>query len=655
MSSNKLGSIYATTISSEKYIIINSQNIELSGNVIMKQDVTINNGLLNSNSVIPNVTNSASLGSTTNLWSNAYITNISVSNISISGTITLPANSINSSHIQTGTILGQDISDLNITEGKIGALAVTEGKIGALAVTDAKIATGTISLGKLSAGAITSLTTPTANSINSSHIIDGAILGTDISNRTITASNIAIGTITNFEILDGAITGAKIGSSTIEGGNIAAGTITSSNILDGTITGTDIVSGTITSSNILDGTITGTDIASGTITSSNILDGTITGTDIASGTITSSNILDGTITGTDIASGTITSSNILDGTITGTDIASGTITSSNILDGTITGTDIASGTITSSNILDGTILGQDISDLNITDAKIATGTISLGKLSAACISSLTTSGAPGPNSIDSSHIINRSIVAEDIALGTIKGENIALGTIKGDNIEDGTITGTDIQSGTITSTQLSSALTNQLASLQASMNYLLANAVIMSADTIFIGTGSGPTQWLNIPINLVANESVEVNIQFKFTGNYINNEVYLLYTIGNNHYNFSEWRCTGTYQSANPTGWDSGYPNTGGSLVFRSVETLDLDCVLNFKINKVIDNVGTYKRHYIIGTGVYCYSGIGTCRVEYAGMAETNGNLNLVPTGIRIYHGYGYAMKARYHTISNPI
>jgi len=615
MSSNKLGSIYATTISSEKYIIINSQNIELSGNVIMKQDVTINNGLLNSNSVIPNVTNSASLGSTTNLWSNAYITNISVSNISISGTITLPANSINSSHIQTGTILGQDISDLNITEGKIGALAVTEGKIGALAVTDAKIATGTISLGKLSAGAITSLTTPTANSINSSHIIDGAILGTDISNRTITASNIAIGTITNFEILDGAITGAKIGSSTIEGGNIAAGTITSSNILDGTITGTDIVSGTITSSNILDGTITGTDIASGTITSSNILDGTITGTDIASGTITSSNILDGTITGTDIASGTITSS----------------------------------------NILDGTILGQDISDLNITDAKIATGTISLGKLSAACISSLTTATAPAPNSIDSSHIINRSIVAEDIALGTIKGENIALGTIKGDNIEDGTITGTDIQSGTITSTQLSSALTNQLASLQASMNYLLANAVIMSADTIFIGTGSGPTQWLNIPINLVANESVEVNIQFKFTGNYINNEVYLLYTIGNNHYNFSEWRCTGTYQSANPTGWDSGYPNTGGSLVFRSVETLDLDCVLNFKINKVIDNVGTYKRHYIIGTGVYCYSGIGTCRVEYAGMAETNGNLNLVPTGIRIYHGYGYAMKARYHTISNPI
>ena len=34
MTSNNLGSIYATTISSEKYIFITSQNIELSGNVI---------------------------------------------------------------------------------------------------------------------------------------------------------------------------------------------------------------------------------------------------------------------------------------------------------------------------------------------------------------------------------------------------------------------------------------------------------------------------------------------------------------------------------------------------------------------------------------------------------------------------------------------
>jgi hypothetical protein len=80
MSSNNIGSIYATTISSEKYIVIDSQNIELSGNVIIKTNVTINNGSFNTNSLIPNVNNSASLGTTGSSWSNAYIHDLSVNN-----------------------------------------------------------------------------------------------------------------------------------------------------------------------------------------------------------------------------------------------------------------------------------------------------------------------------------------------------------------------------------------------------------------------------------------------------------------------------------------------------------------------------------------------------------------------------------------------
>jgi hypothetical protein len=88
-----MSSIYATTISSEKYIIINSQNIELSGNVIMKEHVTISNGLLNTNSVIPNVTNNASLGSTSNRWSNAYIRDLSVNNnLQVTGNVKISEN-----------------------------------------------------------------------------------------------------------------------------------------------------------------------------------------------------------------------------------------------------------------------------------------------------------------------------------------------------------------------------------------------------------------------------------------------------------------------------------------------------------------------------------------------------------------------------------
>jgi hypothetical protein len=88
-----MSSIYATTISSEKYIIINSQNIELSGNVIMKEHVTISNGLLNTNSVIPNVTNNASLGSTSSSWSNAYIRDLSVNNnLQVTGNVYISEN-----------------------------------------------------------------------------------------------------------------------------------------------------------------------------------------------------------------------------------------------------------------------------------------------------------------------------------------------------------------------------------------------------------------------------------------------------------------------------------------------------------------------------------------------------------------------------------
>ena len=79
---NVLGSIYATTISSEKYIVITSQNIELSGNVIMKANhaISISNGIFNTNSIVPNVPNSASLGSTSTSWSNAYFRDLSVNN-----------------------------------------------------------------------------------------------------------------------------------------------------------------------------------------------------------------------------------------------------------------------------------------------------------------------------------------------------------------------------------------------------------------------------------------------------------------------------------------------------------------------------------------------------------------------------------------------
>ena len=98
---SELGSIYATTISSEKYIIIASQNIELSGNVIIKNDATLSSDLLYTNSLVPNVPNSASLGSIDKMWSNAYINDVSINNnLQVTGNVYISGN-LEASNIYT--------------------------------------------------------------------------------------------------------------------------------------------------------------------------------------------------------------------------------------------------------------------------------------------------------------------------------------------------------------------------------------------------------------------------------------------------------------------------------------------------------------------------------------------------------------------------
>jgi hypothetical protein len=53
----------------------------------MKNGATLSSGLLNTNSIVPNETNSVSLGTSSKIWSNAYIHDISATNIEVSGNI----------------------------------------------------------------------------------------------------------------------------------------------------------------------------------------------------------------------------------------------------------------------------------------------------------------------------------------------------------------------------------------------------------------------------------------------------------------------------------------------------------------------------------------------------------------------------------------
>jgi hypothetical protein len=85
----------------------------------------------------------------------------------------------------------------------------------------------------------------TANSVNSSHIINGSILTEDICDNAITNDKIAANAVTNTKIANDSITHAKLTGNCVQ----------SHNIVDGTILGTDICNNTITGSKIADGTI----------------------------------------------------------------------------------------------------------------------------------------------------------------------------------------------------------------------------------------------------------------------------------------------------------------------------------------------------------------------------------------------------------------
>jgi hypothetical protein len=73
-------------------------------------------------SIIPSNTNIFNLGSTTNYWRNAYITNISASNISVSETITLPANSITYDKLNSN--ITSLITNSNITRNLLAITSV---------------------------------------------------------------------------------------------------------------------------------------------------------------------------------------------------------------------------------------------------------------------------------------------------------------------------------------------------------------------------------------------------------------------------------------------------------------------------------------------------------------------------------------------------
>ena len=618
-----------------------------------------------SGDIIPSTDNVYKLGDVSKNWSNAYINDLSVSNISVSGnilfglsggnitsilnakansdnptftgTVTLPANSINSSHIQNRTILGEDIStgtidlsnlstsaitnlqitpansinsshiingtllaediadlnitsakiaDLNVTEGKIAGLAVTEGKIGALAVTTGKIADLNVTSAK-----IADLNVTTAK------IADLNVTTGKIADLNVTTGKIADLNVTTGKIADLAVTDAKIANTTISLGKLSASAIT-------TLQTTPASS--INSSHIQDGTLTGGDIAIETITNNNIANLTLGGEKISNFTITSEKIANYTIGGEKLVNNTITNQNIANETITKFQIAPNAITNEKIASSAVLAINIATGAVNSSHIQTGSILGEDIS----------AGTINLSNLSASAIASLQTTPA---NSINSSHIQNGSILTEDISNNAITNTKIADFSISNSKLQDdsidsrkiiaGSILGTDIATNQIGVSHLTGTAYLDLTTTQAPnsinsshiqdgsilgndiSNNAITTTKIADGNVTYAKLNSDVTSLINsnivrslggsgsnataipISVDLVNNRSVEIEITFTFFGSIFGNRLWAIYKGIDNVYRSFEYHNLTTLSGRIIDPW---YREDWGAAAYRGMCGFDI-------------------------------------------------------------------------------
>jgi hypothetical protein len=362
-------------------------------------------------------------------------------NVTFTGTVNLPDNTVGTSDIETGAVTTAKIATAGVTSVKIedGAIssakiadgAVTTAKISDTAVTTAKIADNNITSSKIATSAVSSSKIEDG-AVSSTKISDGAVTTAKISDSSITSAKIADGTIATADIADLAITSAKIGNGSISDSHISSSAAIAVSKIDGlqalldakqsassasaslalkanldapTFTGVVVLPSTTSIGNVSDVEIGYLDGVTSSVqtqisskaSSSSVSSHTSATTNVhgisdtaalATKTYADGKASDALTTAegyTDSAIATeVTNRNSAITTATANVVKTtdtGTVTSAMIANGTIATVDIADGAITSAKIADGTIATVDIADGAITSAKILDGTIVDGDIS----------------------------------------------------------------------------------------------------------------------------------------------------------------------------------------------------------------------------------------------------------------------------------
>ena len=167
--------------------------------------------------------------------------------------------------------------------------------------------------------------------------------------------------------------------------------------------------------------------------------------------------------------------------------------------------------------------------------------------------------------------------------------------------------------------------------------------------SIIIPDGSGNDPGLVIPIDMVNNDSVEINLKFEFTGTNNGNELYISYKSLGENKEFRHNLSSHTSYAANNNSTIEYYND--GRVTFAP--EVGLTSVFSITIYRAIGNLFT--TYLMSGNGVYYRTNHGLTRVTFSSSTTPPSDISLpMPDAIHLTWGSNYAMNARYTITNTP-
>ena len=191
--------------------------------------------------VKPYPSNAIDLGKSDGQWKDlyvdgtGYIDTVSADNLTVSGTTTLAAGSINTSEIADDAVTTAKLASNSVVSASIVDGTIVAGDLADNAVTTAKIADDAVTGSKIAHNTIT-VTNMAANSVDSTQYVDGSIDPAHLASNAVTTVKIANDAVTRDKIATSAIGTNEIDSGSITSALLATDSVTTTHIVDAELT-----------------------------------------------------------------------------------------------------------------------------------------------------------------------------------------------------------------------------------------------------------------------------------------------------------------------------------------------------------------------------------------------------------------------------------